>query len=86
MDRAIKAANKKLDFVTMDEDFQRYYTLRQMALSDYTSGIEYAREEGRNEGRKETSLEIARKMKTAGRPLSEIAEFTGLPAETIKQL
>jgi predicted transposase/invertase (TIGR01784 family) len=53
MDRAIKAANKKLDFVTMDEDFHRYYTLRQMALSDYTSGIEYAREEGLKKGRKE---------------------------------
>jgi predicted transposase/invertase (TIGR01784 family) len=106
MDRAIKAANKKLDLVTMDEDFHRYYTLRQMALSDYTSGMNYAREEGlkkglkegrakgreegreegRQEGRAEGILEIARKMKTAGRPLSEIEEFTGLPRETIERI
>jgi predicted transposase/invertase (TIGR01784 family) len=36
-------------------------------------------------GRAEKKLEIARKMKNAGRPLSEITEFTGLPAETIEQ-
>ena len=42
--------------------------------------------EGRAEGRQEGILEIARKMKNAGRPLSEIMEFTGLPAETIEQM
>jgi DNA-binding Lrp family transcriptional regulator len=31
-------------------------------------------------------LEIAQKMKNAGRPFSEIAEFTGLSAETIERL
>ena len=40
-------------------------------------------EEGLSRGRVETSLEIARKMKDAGRPLSEIEEFTGLPADAI---
>jgi hypothetical protein len=44
--------------------------------------INFAREEGRSEG----ILEIARKMKKPGRPLSEIEEFTGLPTETIEQL
>jgi predicted transposase YdaD len=37
-------------------------------------------------GMKEEKLEIARKMKNAGRPSSEIAEFTGLTAETIEQM
>jgi len=44
------------------------------------------REDGRNEGLAEGKLEIARKMKNAGRPLSEITEFTGLPTEPIEQL
>jgi hypothetical protein len=56
--------------------------MRQMAMSDYTSTINYAHDEGRAESR----LEIARKMKNAGRPLSEIEEFTDLPAETIERL
>jgi len=42
--------------------------------------------EGRQEGIAEKALEIARKMKNAGRPLSEIAEFTGLSTETIEQM
>jgi flagellar biosynthesis/type III secretory pathway protein FliH len=42
--------------------------------------------EGRAEGRDEKALEIARKMKAIGRPEPEIAEITGLPAETIQKL
>jgi len=61
---------------------------------DYQSGMEDARREGLAEGREEGLargreegiLKIARKMKNAGRPLSEIAEFTGLPVETIEQM
>ena len=57
-------------------------------------GRQEGREEGRQEGRAEgleqgmekRTLEIARKMKAAGKPLSEIAEFTGLPAETIERM
>jgi predicted transposase/invertase (TIGR01784 family) len=48
--------------------------------------LDEGRAEGRTEGRAEGIQEIAIKMKKAGRPLSEIAEFTGLPAETIEQL
>jgi predicted transposase/invertase (TIGR01784 family) len=42
--------------------------------------------EGHAQGHAEAELEIARKMKQAGRPFSEIAEFTGLPPKTIEQL
>jgi len=45
-----------------------------------------ARAEGHAEGRAEGILEIARKMKTAGRPSSEIAEFTGLPLTAIEKI
>jgi len=82
MDSAIYSANERMVYVTGDEEAIRAYEMRQMALSDYNSSINYAREEGRAEG----ILEIARKMKAAGRPLSEIMEFTGLPAETIEEV
>jgi predicted transposase/invertase (TIGR01784 family) len=42
--------------------------------------------EGFIKGHDEARLDIAQKMKNAGRPLSEITEFTGLPIETITQL
>jgi len=114
MDSAIQAADERMVYVTGDKEAIRAYEMRQMALSDYTSSMNYAREtghqegleqghqeglerghqegieqgrqEGRQEGRADEKLEIARKMKNAGRPLSEITEFTGLPTETIEQL
>jgi len=52
MDSAINAANEKLNFVSKDKDFLRYYHLRQMALSDYNSSIDYAHEDGLKKGLK----------------------------------
>jgi len=90
MDSAIQAANERMVYVTGDKEAIRAYERRQMALSDYTSAIDYARStgmaKGRKKGRQESTLEIACKMKNAGRPLSEIKEFTGLSIETIKRM
>jgi predicted transposase/invertase (TIGR01784 family) len=64
--------------ITQDEiEYARMSNLIKSQL-DYQSGMVEAKREG--------ILEIARKMKAAGRPLSEIEEFTGLPAETIEQM
>jgi predicted transposase/invertase (TIGR01784 family) len=49
-------------------------------------GLSKGLTEGLEKGHAEKALEIARKMKNAGRPLSEIEEFTGLPPETIEQV
>ena len=51
MDNAINAAIKRLDFVTRDKEFLRYYHMRQMAMSDQTTIINTAIEEGRAEER-----------------------------------
>jgi flagellar biosynthesis/type III secretory pathway protein FliH len=51
-----------------------------------TEGHAEGRTEGLAEGRTEEKLEIARKMKAIGRPLSEIAEITGLSPEAIGKL
>jgi len=61
---------------------------------DYQSGMVDAERKGRNEGLEEgfskglnqASFEIARKMKNAGRPFSEIVEFTGLTLEAMEKL
>jgi len=82
MDVTIQAANERMVYVTEDEEAIRAYEMRQMALSDYNSSINYAREEGHAE----KALEIARKMKAAERPLGEIMEFTGLTADSIEQM
>jgi len=76
--------------ITQDEiEYARMCNLIKSQL-DYQSGMVNAerkgRAEGRTEGHVEKALEIARRMKAAGRPLSEITEFTGLPAEDIVKL
>jgi predicted transposase/invertase (TIGR01784 family) len=56
----------------------REYHMREMALSDWTAGVNHARREGQKE--------IARRMKARGRPLEEIAEDTGLDVEAVRGL
>jgi predicted transposase/invertase (TIGR01784 family) len=78
MDPGIRKAQERLEQVANDEKTLREYHMREMALSDWTSGVNHAREEG--------AKEIARRLKTRGRPLEEIAEDTGLDMETIRSL
>jgi predicted transposase/invertase (TIGR01784 family) len=60
--------------------------MREMALSDWTSGINHAREEGIREGRQEGKEEIARNFKRIGIPVEQIARGTGLSVEEITNL
>jgi predicted transposase/invertase (TIGR01784 family) len=90
MDRAIKAAAKKLDLITRDKDFLRYYHLRLMAMSDRTTEINTATEEGlkkgRAEGMEKRNLEIARNLKSLGVSTNIIIKSTGLSPEEIAEL
>ena len=87
MDTAIRAAYEVFGCATQQEfdewDLERR---REKARFDMGSRLAGARREGREEGRQEGSIEIARKMKYAGRPCSEIEEFTGLSSEVITKL
>jgi predicted transposase/invertase (TIGR01784 family) len=82
MDAGIQKAQERLEYVANDAEALREYHMREMALSDWTSGVNHARWEGKEEGQKE----IARRMKIRGRPLEEIAEDTGLTVEQIEKL
>jgi len=86
MDSAIQAANERMVYVTGDKEAIRAYEMRQMALSDYNSAINYARSTGMKKGRTEEKLDIARNLKKMGLPISQIADGTGLPIKTIEQL
>jgi predicted transposase/invertase (TIGR01784 family) len=86
MDSAIQAANERMVYVTGDKEAIRAYERRQMALSDYNSAINYARRTGMAKGRQESSLDIARNLKKMGLPISQIAEGTGIPIETIERM
>ena len=90
MDSAIMAANERQHFIIMDEDEYDEYWMQRKVEHDRISGLNGAREEGeqigREEGRTEEKLEIARKMKSKGLPLAEVVDITGLSLETIEQM
>jgi predicted transposase/invertase (TIGR01784 family) len=86
MDTAIRKADERLAYVSSDKEALRAYQMREMALSDWTSGINHAREEGRLEGRLEGQREIARNLKKLDIPVEQIAQGTGLSIEDITKL
>jgi hypothetical protein len=49
MDTAIQKAEERLVYVSSDKEVLRAYQMREMALSDWTSGINGARREGAKE-------------------------------------
>jgi predicted metal-dependent HD superfamily phosphohydrolase len=82
MNSAIQTADARLAYLNGDEDAIRAYEVRIKAECDWASEEAYCIEKGQAK----KALEIARKMKKAGRPFSEITEFTDIPVETIKKL
>ena len=51
MDTAIRMVQEKMDMIARDPALLRAYEQYEKAASDYTSGINGARREGRQEGR-----------------------------------
>jgi len=78
MDVAIRKANDMIDIVTMDETAYRIYEVREKALHDWNSSLGGAI--------RETKKEIARKMKAANLPISQIVECTGLTEKQVLAL
>ena len=92
--RGLKEAKEELDIMKMDEDERREYeeyleSLRYQASmfeSSYKVGEIKGEEKGRNTGRQEREIEIAKKMKKTGTKIEFISEITGLPQEVIEKL
>jgi predicted transposase/invertase (TIGR01784 family) len=98
MDRAIRKAEERVAHIAGDKEALRAYEMRQMALSDWTSGVNHARREGLEEGiktgikrgikegEKQKAVEIARNLKALGVPLGQISQGTGLTESQIREL
>ncbi|MDR1047902.1 MAG: hypothetical protein LBL64_09005, partial [Treponema sp.] len=78
MDAGIQKAQERLVVVTNDKEALREYHLREMALSDWTSGVNHAR--------REEQKVIARNLKAMSIPIEQIARGTGLTVEQIEKL
>jgi predicted transposase/invertase (TIGR01784 family) len=63
---------------TYDESLKVYW--------DNYSVLQTAKHEGREQGKRERDVEIAKEMKEAGEPVEKITRFTGLTQDQIKEL
>lgn len=82
MSRAINAYYT----ITASSEFREKERLREKARHDEAQALYNARREAKREARREEKFEIARKLIKRNRPVSEIAEDTGLMYEEIEQL
>jgi len=85
-EEGIAMAMSTLCQVTADEEEYARLTSLMKGELDWRSSMKDARREGLTEGRNEASLDIARNLKKMGLPITQIADGTGLPIETIEQL
>jgi len=85
-EEGIMLAERAVAGVSRDyKKFARWMAITKNRM-EFEEKMYRSKQQGLQEGHAEEKLEIARKMKNAGKPLSEITEFTGLPIETIKQM
>ena len=86
----VKKANSVLHIMSEDEELQRLAELREKWDLDERSALRSAKddgiEEGRKEGEKNKSIEIAKKMKEEGLDITLIEKITGLTKEEIEKL
>jgi predicted transposase/invertase (TIGR01784 family) len=82
MDSAINKTYERMNFVSQDKEVLRAYHMREMALSDWTTGINTAEEKGRMEEK----FEIAKNLLHEGLSIEIIRKTTGLDMETIQSL
>ena len=80
--RNIKEAEKKLKYLTGDEEVRRRAELKDRATKAYNTSIKYARQEGEKKG----IQKVAVKMKKNKIKIEKIIELTGLTKEEIEKL
>ncbi|MDR1893680.1 MAG: hypothetical protein LBQ61_03165 [Spirochaetales bacterium] len=85
MDEGIAKAQAIMDRITRDEKLLHAYEMYEMTLSDETSRLNGAREEGRQEG-EERIREVAKNFKAMGLSAEQIAAATGLSPDEIARL
>ncbi len=93
-DESIRKAKTQLYKLSLDKKTIEQYRIREKALYDEISALENSREKGlkegvkigKEEGRIEEKINLAKKSITEGLPISLISKLTGLSEEEIKRL
>ena len=82
-----EAIKERLEELAFRRNMSRaQYDYEWKIYNDYLNTFNSAEKKGRAEGRAEEKLENARRMKSKGYPLDDIADITGLTIEEIEKL
>jgi predicted transposase/invertase (TIGR01784 family) len=82
MDAAIQKANQRIDYLAGDQEALRLYEMREKAILDYNSGINYAV----NAAVQDEKIETAKEMLKNKEPVSKITKYTKLDKSIIEEL
>lgn len=82
----VKKAEEELEYLSGDEAERRKAEILENGARDYAFGISGARKEGLEQGEKEKSIQIAKKMLEKKMDINVISELTGLTKEEIEKL
>ena len=78
----LKQARKELEHLSGDPDFKRLLESR----AGVDAKMEVAEEKGREEGKKQTQIEVAKKMKEENMDIEQISKITNLTIKEITEL
>ena len=88
--KEIEKAREVLEMMSQDKNERRLAELRQKYIMDQKAiedaGYDKGYDSGTLEGKKERSIEIAKKMKSKKMDIDDIIEITGLTKEEIEKL
>lgn len=84
--KEIQEAMEKLEEISSDEELMRLVELRRKAILDENQAKYAARVVGREEGRKEEKIEVAKKLLKMNIELEKIIEITELTKEEVEKL
>lgn len=85
-DENIKKAMNRLEEISNDAHMRRIAELREKAIRDEISAINYATNQGEERGKKQEKIEIAKNMLNEGIEMSVIEKVTGLAKEEIEKI
>ncbi|MFZ5989541.1 MAG: Rpn family recombination-promoting nuclease/putative transposase [Bacillota bacterium] len=85
MDSAIKRAEKKLEYLSSDEQTLALYKAREDSLHERANMISPAKEGGREQGREEGKLIVAKKMLLSELDIEPVSKFTEISIEQLKK-
>ncbi len=84
--QGIKEMSNKLDYISMDPEKQRLYDKYLVDLASDRGALEYAKEQGLEQGIKKRNIDIVRNLYKEGAELAFISKVTGLSLEKIENI